>query len=407
MRIAHVTDCFLPRLGGIERQVDHLATRQAAAGHDVSVVTAVSGMGMGGARAVDDMPLPYAVHRPPARWRSEWTSTRAAALGRTALREGGFDAVHAHISVWSPMAAACVEAAQREGLPTAVTVHSVWGPHARRLFRAADAMTAWRRWPIAWSAVSSVAAEPLRTMLPAGTAVATLPNGIDPSWWTGFSDSAPDGVVASDGSPARTVRIVAVMRFAARKRGEALIDMLAAVRSRVPASIRVEAVLVGDGPRWAKVAASIRERGMDWVQLPGRASAEQVREHYRAADIFVAPSVLESFGIAALEARCVGLPVVAFAQSGVRDIVTHDQEGLLVTSDAGMVDALTRLCVDDALRGRISEHNQATTPPFDWASSLQRCDALYARAAMLAAGGPHDASWTAELVGVPAGAVPR
>lgn len=394
MRIAHVTDCFLPRLGGIERQVDGLATRQSAAGHDVSVVTSVSGMGMGGARGVDDMPLPYAVHRPPARWRSEWTSTRAASRGRAVLREGQFDAVHAHISVWSPMAAACVEAARREGLPTAVTVHSVWGSHARRLFRAADGVAQWRRWPVAWSAVSSVAAEPLRTMLPAGTIVATLPNGVDPGFWTAADEVEPAGAAEV---PTRTIRIVAVMRFAARKRGEALIDMLAAVRARLPRSIRLEAVLVGDGPRWSKVAASIRERGMDWVQLPGRATPEQVRDHYRAADIFVAPSVLESFGIAALEARCVGLPVVAFAQSGVRDIVASDREGLLVTSDEAMVDALVRLCADDVLRERISEHNRTTLAPFDWAATLQRCDALYARAAMLADGGRPDARWTAEL----------
>lgn len=388
MRIAHVTDCFLPRLGGIERQVDLLARRQTSCGHDVSVITAVSGMGMGGAGRLDDAPLPYAVLRPPPRWRSEWTSTRAAGLGRDALRAGGFDAVHAHISVWSPMAAACVDAARRAGLPTAVTVHSVWGPHARRLFRAADGVTRWARWPVAWSAVSSVAAEPLRTMLPAGTAVATLPNGIDPSWWTA-ADTAP--------APRRTIRIVAVMRFAARKRGEALIDILAAVRERVPDSIALEAVLVGDGPRWAKVAASIRDRGMDWVRLPGRASAEQVREHYRSADIFVAPSVLESFGIAALEARCVGLPVVAFAQSGVRDIVMNDREGLLATSDEGMIDALARLCADDALRARIREHNATTTAPFDWAATSQRCDALYARAAMLAVHGRPDAAWTSAL----------
>lgn len=397
MRIAHVTDCFLPRLGGIERQVAHLATRQSAVGHDVSVITAVSGMGLGGARAVDDMPLPYAVHRPPARWRSEWTSTRSASLGRAVLRDGDFDAVHAHISVWSPMAAACVEAARRQGLATAVTVHSVWGPHARRLFRAADAMARWRRWPVAWSAVSSVAAEPLRSTLPAGTIVATLPNGIDPAWWSAPGAARAD---ADQAQAARTIRIVAVMRFAARKRGEALIDMLAAVRARVPAHIRLEAVLVGDGPRWSKVAASVREQGMDWVQLPGRASAEEVREHYRAADIFVAPSVLESFGIAALEARCAGLPVVAFAQSGVRDIVTHNREGLLATSDGDMVAALTRLCVDDALRDRISGRNRATTAPFGWSAALQRCDALYARAAMLAQSGRPDAQWTAQLADV-------
>ncbi len=39
MRIAHVSDCYLPRLGGIEMQVHDLATRQRAAGHETTVIT--------------------------------------------------------------------------------------------------------------------------------------------------------------------------------------------------------------------------------------------------------------------------------------------------------------------------------------------------------------------------------
>jgi hypothetical protein len=184
-----------------------------------------------------------------------------------------------------------------------------------------------------------------------------------------------------------------------------LVDLGAAARARIPAHIPVEAVLVGDGPRWGKVAAAVRERNLSWVRLPGRASAEQVRAHYRAADIFVAPSVLESFGIAALEARCTGLPVVAFAQSGVRDIVADDREGLLVASDAAMVDALVRLCADDALRERISQHNRTTVAPFDWGSAMRRCDALYARAAGLA-GRPLPAARPTAVPDAPLAGVP-
>jgi glycosyltransferase involved in cell wall biosynthesis len=39
MRIAHVTDFYLPRLGGIEMHVRDLAMRQQAAGHEVEVIT--------------------------------------------------------------------------------------------------------------------------------------------------------------------------------------------------------------------------------------------------------------------------------------------------------------------------------------------------------------------------------
>ena len=40
MRIVHISDCYLPRLGGIEVQVNGLALAQHAAGHEVHVITA-------------------------------------------------------------------------------------------------------------------------------------------------------------------------------------------------------------------------------------------------------------------------------------------------------------------------------------------------------------------------------
>ena len=59
MRIAHVTDCYLPRLGGIEMQVRDLATRQQQAGEDVEIITAtpaIPGLGL-------DFSEPVRVHR--------------------------------------------------------------------------------------------------------------------------------------------------------------------------------------------------------------------------------------------------------------------------------------------------------------------------------------------------------
>ncbi|MCW2604940.1 MAG: glycosyl transferase group 1 [Pseudonocardiales bacterium] len=379
MKILHVTDCFLPRLGGIERQVHALAERQHLAGHDVSVVTAVGGTGATGldATAADEA-VPFTVHRPAARRRSEWTSTRALSQGRAVVRDGGFDVVHAHVSVWSPLAAACVEAACAAGVPTAVTLHSVWGPYANTVMTSANKVAHWQTWPVAWSAVSTVAAGPLQRQLPPGTPVAMLPNGVDSAYW------AQPWV----DRPADAVRIAAVMRFAARKRAQALIDMLEEARSRIPDRIALEAVLIGDGARHARVAKHIKRDGLDWISLPGRATPTQVRDLLGRSDLFVAPAVLESFGIAALEARCAGVPVVAFAQSGVRDIVTHGREGLLASTDEQMIDAIVRLAIDADLRRKLAAHNRATPAPFDWPSALGRAGALYAQAHALAVAGP-------------------
>ena len=70
----------------------------------------------------------------------------------------------------------------------------------------------------------------------------------------------------------------------------------------------------------------------DVVELVGRLTRDEIRELFSSADIFVAPANLESFGIAALEARCAGLPVVAKARTGIREFVEHGREGLLARS---------------------------------------------------------------------------
>jgi hypothetical protein len=101
------------------------------------------------------------------------------------------------------------------------------------------------------------------------------------------------------------------MRLAPRKRPRALLAALREVRRRVPASVPLRAVVAGEGPERGALERYRLQHDLDWVSLPGRLDAAALRELYTAADVYVAPAVLEAFGIAALEARAAGLPVVA------------------------------------------------------------------------------------------------
>ena len=123
--------------------------------------------------------------------------------------------------------------------------------------------------------------------------------------------------------------------------------------------------------------------GLDWVALPGRLDPEALRELYGGRDVYVAPAVLEAFGIAALEARAAGLPVVAREGTGVVEFVEDGVEGLLAASDAGLVDAVTRLAADPVLRERIGAHNRAVPPTVTWDEVVARAGAAYDRAAGL------------------------
>ena len=121
---------------------------------------------------------------------------------------------------------------------------------------------------------------------------------------------------------------------------------------------------------------------LDRVDLLGRLDRHEVRHLLGASHVFLAPADLESFGIAALEARCAGLPVVAKADSGVSEFIHHEREGLLCGSDDDMADAVVRLARDHELRLRIAAHNRTADSPVGWETLLQKTEAAYASACL-------------------------
>ena len=94
-------------------------------------------------------------------------------------------------------------------------------------------------------------------------------------------------------------------------------------------------------------AARLLAHRADWCALPGRLTAQELRDLYRGADLYAAPAVLEAFGIAAAEARCCGLPVITRAQSAVADLVQHERTGLVVANDEEFAAALEAASWDE------------------------------------------------------------
>ena len=367
MRVLHVSDGYLPRLGGIERQVHDLAKRQAQLGHSVRVLTAVAGATHDG--VVETIRPPLRRREASGRIRYGW-----ARRGRDHHLAYEADVVHVHASTWSPLGFLVLGSAARAGVPTVATLHSLWD-YAAPLFHGADRLSRWSRWPVVWSAVSRAAAEPLERVLGSAVQVHLLPNAVDPLMWS---------VSARPRDPGRVV-IASVGRLAARKRPTQLLRMLRRVRAAVPTDVGLEANLIGDGPLRASLQRYVNRHGMqDWVRLPGALTRVEISRVFADADIYVAPATLESFGIAALEARCAGLPVVGHAACGIAEFIQHEREGLLGHGDADMVRHLTHLATQPAALRRLREHNRGTQPSVSWQQVLERCDALYDEAFALA-----------------------
>ncbi|MFC8922358.1 glycosyltransferase family 4 protein [Cellulosimicrobium sp. NPDC057127] len=374
MRIVHVTDCYLPLLGGIETQVARLAQQQAAAGHDVAVVcTTPARPGAHGVTVerVDEV----TVHRLAARVPGGYpVHPRAPHHVARVLESARPDVVHLHMGVLTPSTQASLRTVVRAGLPAVLTVHSVWGS-AQRWFSALDRIVGWSRWPVLWSAVSELTAAPLRRIVGDRGEVAVLHNGLDLDAWRVPRTERADRMEVS------AVHVVAATRFAPRKRVLPLLEVLRDAAGRVPAGA-LHATVAGDGPELAAAHRFVAEHGLrDVVSLPGRLTATELKRLYARADVFAAPAVEEAFGIAALEGQAAGLVVLTRSQSGVAERLTDGVDALLADDDPGLTDALVRLATEDGLLERMVAHNREVPPAAGWPTVLAEVESAYARAA--------------------------
>jgi glycosyltransferase involved in cell wall biosynthesis len=94
----------------------------------------------------------------------------------------------------------------------------------------------------------------------------------------------------------------------------------------------IQLLLVGDGPLRSKIEEDLK--GTKYA-FTGMKKDEEYAELHASCDIFAFPSKTETFGQVVLEAMASGLAVVGFDAPGVRDLVKHKFTGLLVDSNPG------------------------------------------------------------------------
>jgi glycogen(starch) synthase len=376
VKVALLTDCYLPRLGGIEVQTHDLAAQLQARGHQVEVFTATlgeQGQRHGFVEDVDGVP----VHRMAVRL--PWdlpVNPFAPPEVRRRLRAGGFDVAHVHMGVVSPFATDMAGVTLGLGLPTAITWHCLM-ERSQPIFRALGHARRWGARGAALSAVSGVAAASVQRVVGRGSEVRVFPNGIDTTVWR-----PPPRAPRPAGAP---VEVVAAMRFAARKRPLALLEVAARARDLAGGTSQtgspLNLTLFGEGPERGRLERFAAHHGMtDWVSMPGRVGRDQLRERYWDSDIYLTPARLEAFGIAALEARTAGLPVVARRDTGVGDFVIDGVNGLLGADDDALAAGLAQLLTRPELLEHITDTNRTVAPEQDWPFVAALAEDEYRRA---------------------------
>lgn len=373
-----VSDCYLPRLGGIEVQVAELSTRLRERGAQVAVLTATP-PGHDAADAPAD-PAEHGVARllPPIPMPAPINPWAGPELRRLMA---GADVVHVHLGVMAPFATQAARLALEAGLPTVITWHSILGGPSAHLLRWQGRWARWVKAGAIPTAVGEHLVDQLRPVIGgdgAAVPIEVLPNGVDVDRWRNPAPTPADG----------PVRIMCANRFARRRRPFAVVNVMRRIRDLVrdlggdggdAAAIEVE--IAGSGPLLGPVRQWVRAEGLEgWVSLPGRLERSELAARYHRSHLYLTPSRTESFGIAALEARTAGLPVAGLAAGGLRDFVTDEVTGIMAADDDDLVRRSAALIADRSRLTAMGELVRTTEPDQAWPNVLDITTGIYERA---------------------------
>jgi glycosyltransferase involved in cell wall biosynthesis len=355
MRLVHVTDTFLPKVGGAEIAIDQLIRAMVRSGDECALL-AQRRAGM-----AKEIEAPYRIRRfanpRSSLWAGWWIERH---LRKLVAEFGKPDAIIAHHAF--PPGYAAVNVGRRLGVPCLVYPR---GGDIYEVSRFRRKKHAWRK--LTWalqnaSAVicASAAMEQLvREIMGSARAsqrIVRIPNGVDIA---DLRRDASESRFAND--PKFVGPFVLAIGRAIRRKG---FHLLIEAWEKLPAN-EWKLVIAGDG----RELEALREQAAglgDRVIFTGMVAGADKRWLLQHCQFMAAPSLEESFGNVALEAMACGKPAIASHASGFAEIVVAGENGLLV--EVGNVpslgQALSRTIGMD--RSRMSQAAGKTAKKFGW-----------------------------------------
>ena len=355
MRIAIVSETWLPQVNGVSRTLDELARFLGNCGDDLLLMIpryrpqAESSAGCRiSSFAGPRLPFYTEIRLPIAR----------PATVRNQLKAFAPDLVH--IATEGPLGWAALRAARGLSLPVATSYHTHFAPYlsAYRLGMLTGTAWSYLRW-FHNRADLTLCPTPSarRQLLDKGfRGVEVWSRGVDSRR---FDPAHSDPRLRQDLGigPQETV-LLYVGRLAAEKN----LPMLIAAYRLLKGPKRL--LLVGDGP----LRPVLERRAIPGVMFAGYRHGAELARFYASADIFAFPSLTETFGNVVLEAMASGLATVGFAVPGPGDQIVDGETGLLAAQiDAGALAARLQELIDERpLRLRLAKAARAFAVSRSW-----------------------------------------
>lgn len=372
LRIALVTETWAPEINGVAMTLGRMVDGLIARGHRVQLVRPRQALSD---RAADgpgfEEVLAHGMKIP------KYEGLRFGLPARTRLfrlwSRQRPDLVH--VATEGPLGWSAVSASIRLGIPVTSDFHTNFDSYS------AHYGVGWLERPVAaWlkrmhnrTAVTFVPTRAMAQDLRARgyRSVEVIARGVDTELFNPARRSA--ALRASWGVAADELVVVWVGRVAPEKNLRLVLEAFAAIRRRTPDA---RLVIVGDGP----LRKSLQEGNPD-VVFAGARRGEDLAAHYASGDLFLFPSLSETWGNVTLEAMASGLCVVAYDCAAAAEVIASGGDGLLVRpgAAAAFVAESVVAASDRGLRARIAEAARRRSESLDWerindrfATSLQR-----------------------------------
>lgn len=168
--------------------------------------------------------------------------------------------------------------------------------------------------------------------------------------------------------------LVHISNFRKVKRIEDVVKIFEKVKNEMPAKL----VLVGDGPEKVAIEQLCRQLNLshDVINLGKIADPKEILS---VADLFILPSETESFGLSALEAMAMSVPVISTNSGGLPEVNINGKTGYL--SDVGNVEEMStnaiKLLKDEKLYKQFRENAFTQAKKFDIVTILPKYEKIY------------------------------
>jgi glycosyltransferase involved in cell wall biosynthesis len=281
-----------------------------------------------------------------------------------------------HIVTEGPLGYSALSAARRLGIPVSTSFHTNFHNYSRHyhLGWLARPITAYLRHFHNQGVQTLVPTQELAEHLQSIGFLRTqiLARGIDTRM---FSPQHRDASLRQQwGATPDTLVVLYVGRLAAEKNLELAITAFQAIQRTQP---KARLVLVGDGP----LAPRLRIRHPEFVYC-GMRQGQDLSTHYASADLFLFPSLTETFGNVILEALASGLAVAAFNYAAAHAHVEPGHSGLLAPfgDNQAFIAAATTLTEDLSALRQMGQTARQTMLQLDSEHLYDRLEALFVSA---------------------------